>query len=212
METETRVGDISLLGGDVSLDFANTVDWHASEHPEEFLATYADLVAWGRRVGILAEAEAVGLLAEAARRPEEARAVLARAVALREALFRIFRAVADDQLAAAGDLALFNDALGEALARLRVAPRDGAGFSWTWDGGAEALDRVLWQVLRAAAELLTSVELRRVRMCAGEGCGWFFLDTSKNRSRRWCSMESCGNRAKARRHYQRRRGEGTSGM
>ena len=65
-------------------------------------------------------------------------------------------------------------------------------------------DRILWPVARSAGELLISDKLDRVRQCADDrGCGYLFVDTSRNRSRRWCSMESCGNRAKAHRHYQR---------
>jgi predicted RNA-binding Zn ribbon-like protein len=66
---------------------------------------------------------------------------------------------------------------------------------------------MLWPILRSAAEVLTSEKRTRLGQCADDrGCGWLFLDTSKNRSRRWCDMEDCGNRAKARRHYLRERG------
>jgi predicted RNA-binding Zn ribbon-like protein len=72
-------------------------------------------------------------------------------------------------------------------------------------GAAKALDRPLWPVLWSAADLLTSARLAQVRVCADPRCGWMFLDVSKNRGRRWCAMENCGNRAKVRRHYERRR-------
>jgi predicted RNA-binding Zn ribbon-like protein len=64
---------------------------------------------------------------------------------------------------------------------------------------------VAWWVARSAAELLTSKELTSVRECAGYDCGRLFMDGTKNRSRRWCDMASCGNRAKGRRHYERRK-------
>src|SRR5207302_22567 len=67
----------------------------------------------------------------------------------------------------------------------------------------ETLDRMLWPVIRSAADLLVSGEAQRVRRCASETCDWLFLDTSRNHSRRWCDMSGCGNRAKARRHYAR---------
>lgn len=81
-----------------------------------------------------------------------------------------------------------------------------SSFVWGWDDAAPALDRPLWPVARSLAELLTSDELPRVRECAADNCAWLFIDTSKNRSRRWCDMAVCGNRAKARRHYARARG------
>jgi predicted RNA-binding Zn ribbon-like protein len=81
----------------------------------------------------------------------------------------------------------------------------GSRFEWEWPGVALDLDRVTWWVARSAAELLTSKNLTFVRECASYDCGWLFLDTTKNRSRRWCDMRTCGNRAKSRRHYERRR-------
>ena len=80
--------------------------------------------------------------------------------------------------------------------------RVGERFAWDWTP-ENALDRVLWPVVRDAAELLSGEDLDRVGRCADANCGWLFLDTSRNHSRRWCSMKDCGNRAKARRHYQR---------
>lgn len=60
----------------------------------------------------------------------------------------------------------------------------------------------------SAAELTTTDELERVKMFEGGACGWLFVDLSRNRSRRWCSMEDCGNVIKARRHYARHRRTG----
>lgn len=201
----TRAGTLALVGGALCLDFANTVDWHASaEHQQDYLVAYPDLVAWSQHAGILTEDEAQALLAEAARRPERAAAALARAIALREALYRVFVAVTRGEPAADDGLALLNAAVADALARLRLRP-EGDGFGWAWASEGATLERMLWPVARSAAELLTSPRLGRVRQCAGGPCGWLFLDTSKNGSRRWCSMAGCGNRAKARRHYARRR-------
>ena len=80
-------------------------------------------------------------------------------------------------------------------------------FEWSWDQGGAELDRVLWPVVLAAAELLTSGEPARLKLCGGHDCSWLFLDQSKNRSRRWCSMQDCGNRVKAKRHYASKRVE-----
>lgn len=198
--TKRSAGRLKLIGGELCLDFANTVDWHASDHPREFLTSYADLVAWGQHVGILTAQEAEGLLREASRRPAEAEAALARAIALREAIYRIFSAVVTGARPAASDLDILNAALREALAHMRIDPTPD-GFAWAWAEAEAALARVLWPVARSAGELLTSAALGRVRRCADQDCGWLFLDRSRNRSRRWCDMKDCGNRAKARRHY-----------
>jgi predicted RNA-binding Zn ribbon-like protein len=123
---------------------------------------------------------------------------------LRETLFRIFSAVTAGRQAEAADLESLNRSLSDALSRLRLNPA-GEGYQWAWSGGEAELERVLWPVVRAAGELLTSERLNLLRQCPGDGCAWLFLDTSRNKSRRWCTMEVCGNRAKARRHYEQTR-------
>lgn len=203
-ETETRASTVKLIGGRLSLDFANTVDWRTSDHPQQLLTSYSDLVAWSRHAGILTDDRAQRCLKEAECRPMEAIAVLERAIALREAIYRISSAISHGLQPQAVDLDTLNAELSEALARSQIVPTSD-GFAWDWVGAGETLDRMLWAVVSDAADLLTSDDMKRVRGCAGDGCGWLFLDMSRNRSRRWCAMEDCGNRAKARRFYKRRR-------
>jgi predicted RNA-binding Zn ribbon-like protein len=193
-----------LVGGRPSLDFANTADWHASDHPVEFLTSYSELVAWSQQVDILTDQQGQQLLEEAARRPADATQVLERAIGLREAISRIFSAIKGESQPLAEDLATLNGELHRVLGQSRMVFTE-EGFAWDWTGGEGALDRMLWSLVRDTVDLLTSEELGRVGRCADDRCGWLFLDTSRNRSRRWCSMEECGNRAKAHRHYQRSR-------
>jgi predicted RNA-binding Zn ribbon-like protein len=208
VETETGkyVRALDLQEGWLCLDFANTAEWHASNEPAEELHSYADLVAWAQSKGVLTARETAHLLRTAEVRPEDAAAALDRAIALREVIYRIFSAVAAGGAPDAVDLAALN-AAAPALAHLRVAWTQ-QGFDWDWDGDEDALDQMLWPVVRSTVDLLTSEALERVGECADDrGCGWLYLDTSRNRSRRWCSMDSCGNRAKVRRHYERQRAE-----
>jgi len=190
------------------LDFTNTVNWHASGHPVEELLAYTDLVAWAQKVGLLTAPEAQRLTRQAARRPAEAAAVLERAHALREAIYRLLSATAHQQPAESSDLDLINAELPVSLAHSRLAPAP-EGYSLQWLAPPDALDRLLWPVAYSAADLLTHPELlARVGECADDrGCGYLFLDMTKNRSRRWCDMKDCGNRAKARRHYERQKKE-----
>jgi predicted RNA-binding Zn ribbon-like protein len=191
-----------LSGGALGLDFANT--WSDRGRPEtETLCGYADLLAFARQTGLLTAGEATRLAARAEREPRAAAAALALARDLREALYRTFSDAAASRPPAAADLARLNAVLPEALSRLRLERR-GSGFAWIWAAPAKPLEAPLWPILRSAAELLTSEDLGQVRECAGSACTWLFVDRSRNRSRRWCSMETCGNRAKAHRHYQRR--------
>ena len=60
---------------------------------------------------------------------------------------------------------------------------------------------ILAPVLWSAADLLLKGDPARIRQCANEKCRWVFLGVSKAGARRWCTMNSCGNRAKAHRHY-----------
>ncbi len=206
-DSTTSAGGISLIGGRLCLDFTNTVGWHASEDPSEWLTSYEELLAWAARAGALTEAETDELRREAERRPEEAAAALERAQAIREVVYRILSAAARGGHARGEDLEALNRALASALTRLRVR-QSAEQYFWSWAREPGDLDRMVWPALRSAAELLTSPDLKRVKECAGEGCGWLFLDGSRNRSRRWCDMADCGNRAKARRHYQRSRAPG----
>lgn len=191
-----------LTAGQVCLDFANTLRKRLTDHPVELLTSYAEFVAWSRMAGTITAKTAQDLLRAATQWPGEAQTVLKRAIRLREAIHRVISAVAEAHPPAADGLKTLNVELEEALAMLRVVPK-GQGFAWEWGGPHDALYRVVWPVARSAAELLTSEELAAVRECEASDCAWLFMDRSKNRSRRWCDMKMCGNRAKARRHYER---------
>jgi predicted RNA-binding Zn ribbon-like protein len=202
---ETISSTHSLEDQQLCLDFANTAQWHASVHPIEQLNSYSDLVSWARKKRLLTSQEAKRLSRESVTRPVEAGLVLQRAIELREAIYRVFSALARKRLAEATDIGTINAALSDALSRLQVARKKGS-FTWRWDEDEATFDRILWPVARSAAELLTSELLPRVGQCADDrGCGYLFLDLSKNRTRRWCDMKDCGNRAKAQRHYRRKR-------
>lgn len=205
-ESTLNAGNMALLGGVLCLDFANTVNWHRSEHPEELLNDYGDLVAWAVHTDIVNEDEAAILLEEAHLQPNEASGVHERAITLREAIYRIFVAISTQQRPAVEDMEILNTEIQPALAHGRIVDT-GDGYTWDWADNDETLDHILWPVARSAADLLASAKIDRARQCADERCGWLFLDMSRNRSRRWCSMEECGNRNKAREYYRRRKQE-----
>jgi len=203
VEMGTRAATEEMVGGRLCLDFANTVhSFHAEEKRDE-LSSYADLLEWSRQAGVITDAEARRLLREANAHPVKAHRALERAKALRDAIFRIFAATAAERSPERDDLLLLNSVLAESLTHTRVVEGED-GFVWGW-AEEDTLDKLLWPLARSAADLLTSDELNRTRECGGESCTWLFMDTSKNRSRRWCDMKGCGNRAKSRRHYERKR-------
>jgi predicted RNA-binding Zn ribbon-like protein len=198
--------NIKLVGGQLSLDFINTVSWRGRETPEEHLNTYQDLLNWSILAGILDEDKVRNLSREGSIQPEAAKRVLERAIEIREAIYRIFSAKISIGLASDADLAVLNRELREALTRLRLSPNDD-GYELNFGWGSGALDQMLWSIAKAASDLLTSDDLDWIRRCAAEYCGWLFLDTSRNKSRRWCDMKDCGNRSKARSFYKRRQGK-----
>ncbi len=189
------------LGGSLSLDFVNTEAWRGNVPQRgERLTGYGEIALWAGHVGILGRAGVKRLMEEASQRADAAAAVLATALGLRDALGRILTAPART---APDDLAVLNAVLARAPTRTGLAAT-GSGFAWTMTE-TDPLEQPLWPVVWDAAELLVSGRAERVGCCSDPDCAWVFLDTSRNRSRRWCSMADCGNRNKARRHYERAR-------
>lgn len=187
----------------MALDLVNTGSRRAGGPFRERLHTYADLVTWAERVGLIGAEEGARLRTEAAAHAGDAESVLERARSLRETVYRVFAAEAGGRPPSPDDLAALSEAAAAAASHRVLAP-EAAGYRFAWPE-RERLDRLLWPVAMSAAELLVSEDLGRVKECATANCSWLFLDMSRNRSRRWCDMKDCGNRAKARRHYARSR-------
>ena len=218
---QASAAEMKLVGGRLCLDFINTVDGRKSDprrkQPNSVnsqllgdkLGEYSDLVGWSRHSGIVTAAEAERLVQASKRNAGKAKDVLDRAIALREALYRICKAEMTSRRPQGVDLETVNDELLEARTheRLTHGPH---GFTWEWVDSEAALDRMLWSIADSGVELLTSGDLSRLRECSGEECGWLFEDTSKNRSRQWCDMQDCGNVAKVRRYRKRLRSSNKS--
>jgi predicted RNA-binding Zn ribbon-like protein len=193
--------ELKRLGGRLTLDFVNTVDPREGSRTRDFLCDYVDFALWAAEAGATSKPIATRLI-ESAAAAGRGEAVFNRAVALRETLYRILTAEARSLPPRQADLDSFQAELHGALAHLVLERETGYGWGWDDDG---SLERPLWAILWDAAELLRSPELRRVKLCPGRDCGWLFLDRSKNQSRRWCSMDTCGSREKMRRLHARRR-------
>jgi predicted RNA-binding Zn ribbon-like protein len=194
--------ELRLLAGHPALDFVNTIDPREGDHRIEHLGIYPDLVRWAERAGVLTAAEARRAARGSARDRAGASRAFARAVELREALYAVFAAVAAKRPVPAPGMGALHAAYRDAIVHASLA-REGRRFRWRTSGG---LDVVRWHIARAAVALLESEILGRVKRCPGSGdCGWLFLDNSKNASRRWCSMDGCGNRAKVRRFLRRQK-------
>jgi predicted RNA-binding Zn ribbon-like protein len=214
--SERPAGRVKLIGGRLFLDFINTAGGrrpdptHRKAHSDgviilgDKLNDYFDLLAWGRHTNLISEEELQTLIREARRHEDEAASVLERAIGLREAGYRIFMSILGKRPPQAGDLDLLNREIAVARCHERLTATSD-GFVWEWTSVTVDLDRMLWPVARSAAELLTTGDLTRVHACGGEDCGWLFEDSSRNRSRQWCTMQDCGNVAKVRRFRTRLR-------
>jgi predicted RNA-binding Zn ribbon-like protein len=205
-EAMARAATFELIGEHVTLDFVNTVGWRGDPaRRKDLLLSFEDLVAWAKAVKLVGTADIRTLMLAAQRDQARALGSLRRARRLREVLARVLVAAGGDARPAARDVRLINAFLAAALRHRRLEVR-GAAFAWSWASReSDAFDALLWPIVLAGADLLASDDRTQIRECRGEGCGWLFLDTSRNRRRRWCTMQSCGNRAKARRFYERAR-------
>ena len=208
MSKKRDASNIKLSGGALCLDFTNTVHCYGCTDLGEYLNTYEDLVAWSRHVGTITDDEAKTLSRKAAGQPDEAKREHKRAIELRETIYRIFTIALEGRPAAQNDLAVFNDYLGEAMMGSQIVKTQD-GFYWDMTGNKTKLDWILNPVIRSAVDLLVSEEFRQVKKCSDPTCGWLFLDISRNRSRRWCDMADCGNRAKASRFYKKKKESNT---
>lgn len=201
METAPDVTRMRLIGGDLALDFINTRSGPPLGVPvDDVLTGYAELVAWCVHTGALDETGAGRATRLARKNPAAAAEVFAQALRLRDDLDAIFRALATARQPSGKALSRLRDDEADALAHARLERR--VSFEWSW-GDDRTLGRVLRPVTHAATQLLIGGELDRIKVCGG--CRFLFTDESKNRSRRWCSMEDCGTAEKVRRYVAARR-------
>jgi predicted RNA-binding Zn ribbon-like protein len=205
METRTRVRDVDFMGGNAALNLIDTVGGELDRPvaPEDdFLRTYDDLVELGLKTETLSQAAARRLRREADSHPRKADAALRRALEVRALLDSVFRPVAEGERPPARALDELRELAADAIARGRLVEGEDGRFAWSWNDVAE-LDAPIWPLVHSAVELLSDGPLERVSQCGR--CRWLFLDTTKNHSRRWCSMEGCGTDAKMERYVARRR-------
>ncbi|OLL27215.1 hypothetical protein BTH42_33960 [Burkholderia sp. SRS-W-2-2016] len=205
-EHRGRIESIRLIGGSACLDFVNTANGRRTNGSlgsfEENLCSPNDVATWAARANLTTPEEQANLLRAIASDPASAHTRLTELIAFRDRLYRLFEATVDGRACADGTAEL-NRMLTHTLPYRHIEEAgDGVPFQWNWVQAVTAenlFDRILGPVALCAAELLTG-ELGRLRLCASDDCDWMFLDTSKSGRRRWCQMDVCGNRAKARRH------------
>ena len=191
-------------GGELCLDFCNTGQGARGSRGEEWITDYAELVAWLQAAGALAPRHASALRAAAERAPEAAERVWSRALRFRETLARVLLARAQGKSPDGEDLRLLEAEYARTARYARLSSTD-EGFRWTLDSQADDMELALRPLVESAISLMTSPRMARLRRCGNQTCYWLFIDETKNCSRRWCEMASCGNLMKVRRHRARQR-------
>lgn len=215
MTLELNPGKFKLIGGSKSVDFINTVSGRSANsfkkaerdcrdfYRADKLENYADLLAWSLNGELIDEIESKRLAHLADKAPRTAEKVLKRALNLRESIYRLFKSAIESRQPEAADLDALNAELITARRYRRLSTAKNR-FVFEWTERAGALDSMLWQISESAAETLVKSDLSRLRQCGSDACHRLFIDTSRNRSRQWCDMKDCGNRAKVRRFRARR--------
>jgi predicted RNA-binding Zn ribbon-like protein len=205
---EVGMPDFEYSGGSLCLDFANT--WgDRSDAGKDTLTDYGDLLDWAHGAGVVRDRERSELETLAHREEARGFGVFRTAIELRDTIYRLCSAAAAGKKPAERDVAALNAAL-QTIPRQQLCC-SGSCCDWEWPADRPELRQVLWPIVQSAADLVTSSEVSRIRECEAPDCNWLFLDRSRGGRRRWCDMSTCGNRAKARRYYERHRRNSKSG-
>ena len=203
--TQSRAGSLSLVGGVLALDFANTVSNRPTARPIEHLQTPGHLVDWALHSGSIDAATAERCRAAMTRRGSSPSGLLRNALRLRDAVYGVGSAIARGEGPARANLGILKAFVSTSIESAELAPVPGNGYAFDFSQGSVE-SALLGPVAWSAVDLLAAGPFDRIKECPGPDCGWLFLDSSKNNSRRWCDMAMCGNRTKMKRHRERSRG------
>jgi predicted RNA-binding Zn ribbon-like protein len=202
----SRAGSLTLVAGELALDFANTVSGKGGPQQIEHLREPQDVVLWAQHAKVLTPPDFEIAVQSVDSDPALGRRLLSEALKLREAIFSIGLAFTERRKPEDASCRQLSTIYTQSLAAARLVPH-GEGYVWTWDPRLGVTESILGPIAFSALTLLTQQDLSRIKRCEGDHCGWLFFDATKNKRRRWCEMSVCGNRAKVRALRQRRRQE-----
>lgn len=198
------IDTLPLDGGCLCLDFINTVHNRTVDDPFEYLSGYDKLLEWAIRVKLISVSQQEKLASAAMAKPGEADRTLVYILKSREVLYELFLAIARAQRPDESKWSRFNTLLREGMSHLQLGFKDDLTVRQGFENTNE-LSYPLTPIIKSAYDLLTSDVPDRIKECGA--CGWLFLDQSKNKSRKWCSMENCGSNVKAKRYYHRHKND-----
>jgi predicted RNA-binding Zn ribbon-like protein len=196
-ERPSRAGSLELVGGALALDLTNTSSGRGTPGHQEHLRDFDTVMQWVAHARILTPRDCAYIRTAAAARPRLARDCFARVLEIRELIWTIATALAEQRPVPEKLRAALTAAHAESLRSAEIKMREGA-YIWTWDPRRDMQAAILGPITLSALTLFMEKDLSRTKRCAGLECGWLFFDTTKNKRRRWCEMSVCGNRAKVR--------------
>jgi predicted RNA-binding Zn ribbon-like protein len=204
-ENPSRAGSLALNGGCDCFNFANTASGRGGRHQMEHLQEPRHLLEWAQRASVLPEPQLRQLKRTLDRgSAQNLQKLLREAVKLRETIHVIGSARAKGRAPPVQALQALSRLSAASLASASLA-FDGRGLSWIWTR-APAEAALIGRLAQSAVSVFSGKDAAHIKQCAGEHCGWLFIDRSRNGSRRWCDMKVCGNRAKINRFRQRTQG------
>jgi predicted RNA-binding Zn ribbon-like protein len=193
----SRAGSLDLIGCELALDFTNTSSGRGFRSHQEHLRDFDTIMEWVEHARVMAPSDCTYVRTTVAKRPKLGRAVFEQVLKIRELIWTIGTALAEQRPVPEKLRASLTAAHAQNLRFAEMKMRDGA-YIWTWDPRKDVQGAILGPITLSALTLLMEKELSRTKRCAGMECGWLFFDTTKNSRRRWCDMRVCGNRAKVR--------------
>ncbi|UZR99798.1 CGNR zinc finger domain-containing protein [Chondrinema litorale] len=186
LETGNYKGTYKLIGGEECFDFTNTVSWRETAHPHDWLDIEENLARWAQITGILNEGQAKHLIKISNEELEYVKSI-------RVFLYQLFNSQITKGSISKDSLYELSELTQKANKHQVLSPSP-TGYIWSWQQSIKPIELVLFTIIKSASDVLTRGDLSRIKKCPS--CQWLFLDTSKNKRRRWCTMEDCGNRHK----------------
>ena len=200
----SRADSLDLVGGELAWDFTNTSSGRGSPSGQEHLRDFDTLMQWVEHARVLPPSDCAYARAELTGHPRRSRRIFERAIEMRELIWTIGTALAEQRPVSGKLLELLSAAHAENLRHAEMKMRFGS-YIWVWDPRRDIQAAILGPITLSALTLLMATDLLRTKRCAGQECGWLFFDATKNNRRRWCEMSVCGNRSKVRAARERQR-------
>lgn len=201
-DAPSRSGVLPLVGSELAFDFTNTSSGRSGPRHIEHLRTAEHLLMWARHAKMLTPRDGDLIAKRLATDRTLGARLLDRALALREAIYAIGIDCARGRRPRTQHVDALAHVHAASILKARLSPSE-TNFAWVWRPEDGVIEAILGPIALSALTMLSQADLTRIKQCGGEHCGWLFFDTTKNKRRRWCEMEVCGNRAKQKAHRAR---------